>query len=132
MMEHIDLPEKPDSETSYIHAESDHPPAILKHLPVSVGKRISDLSSSEKIFNESKSFYENALKQSGFNYELKYNKSSKNTKNTSIRQRNIIWFNPPYSKIVSANIGKNSYNLSLFIFRRIINFIKFSIEIPSK
>ena len=107
---------KPDGKTSYIHAESDHPPAILKHLPVSVEKRISDLSSSEKIFNESKGFDENALKQSGFNYELKYNGSVKSTKNIPGRRRKIIWFNPPYSKIVSTNIGKKFLQLITFHF----------------
>ena len=33
--------------------ESDHPPNIIKQLPIAVEKRISDLSSSEEIFVQS-------------------------------------------------------------------------------
>ena len=39
--------QKPDDETNYIHAEIDHPPNIIKQLPISVEKSISDLSCSE-------------------------------------------------------------------------------------
>ena len=49
---------KPDDQTVYINAESDHPPSILKQLPLSVEARISDLSSSEDIiFEQSKEYY---------------------------------------------------------------------------
>ena len=37
---------KPNDETN-IHVNSDHPPSILKQLPVSIEKRLSSLSSSK-------------------------------------------------------------------------------------
>ena len=43
---------KPNDETNYIHVNSDHPPSILKQLPVSIEKRLSSLSSSKEIFEE--------------------------------------------------------------------------------
>ena len=43
---------KPNDETDYIHVNSDHPPSILKQLPVSIEKRLSPLSSSKEIFEE--------------------------------------------------------------------------------
>ena len=45
---------KPDDETNYIHVDSDHPPNIIKQLPISIEKRLSSLSSSKEIFDQSK------------------------------------------------------------------------------
>ncbi|GFR95440.1 hypothetical protein ElyMa_000944200 [Elysia marginata] len=39
------------------------------------------------------------------------NEETKETKTTNRRKRRITWFNPPYSKNVSSNIGKKSFNL---------------------
>ena len=36
---------KPNDETNYLHVNSDHPPSILKQLPMSIEKRLSSLSS---------------------------------------------------------------------------------------
>ena len=102
---------KPDNETNYIHVESDHPPNIIKQLPISVEKRISDLSSSEEIFMQSKQFYQDALVKSGYTYEIKCNPSVSPVNHRRKRQRKIIWFNPPYSKIVTTNVGKKFLNL---------------------
>ena len=56
---------KPNDEITYIHAESNHPPSIIKQLPISVEKRLSDLSSSKKIFDETAPIYQKALRKSG-------------------------------------------------------------------
>ena len=95
---------KPDDETNYIHCDSDHPPNIIKQLPISIEKRLSSLSSSKEIFDQSKTHYQDALRKSGHTYDLKYNPVTEN--NRRRRRRNVIWFNPPYSKRVSTNVGK--------------------------
>ena len=100
---------KPDDETNYIHAESDHPPCIIKQLPISVEKRLSSLSSSKEIFDESKQYYQEALARSGYTHELNYTPTTET--NRRKRGRNIIWFNPPFSKTVSTNVGKSFLNL---------------------
>ena len=101
---------KPNDTLLYINTESNHPPEVLKHIPISVNKRLNQNSSSEEIFNSSKKEYENALKQSGYkNFELKYEHETKQPKND--RKRKIIWFNPPFNKNVSTNIGKKFLNL---------------------
>ena len=65
---------KPNDSLLYINTESNHPPEIIKQIPISINKRLNQNSSSEKIFNESKKEYEDALKQSGYkDFELKYN-----------------------------------------------------------
>ena len=107
---------KPNNETLYVNTNSNHPPTIIKHLPSAIGRRISDISSNKELFNKAKPHYENALRQSGHDEELTYSKSMKSTPHSSQnrrknRQRNIIWFNPPYSMNVQTNIGREFLNL---------------------
>ena len=63
---------KPNDITTYVHKESNHPPNIIKQLPIAIEKRISYLSSSKEIFEESKTYYQDALNKCGYNYELTY------------------------------------------------------------
>ena len=97
---------KPNEETDYIHIISDHPPSIIKEIPRSIEKRLSILSSSKDIFPESSIYYEKCLKNSGYKTKLQYQQPKENNQNKKKRKRNIIWFNPPYSKSVKTNIGR--------------------------
>ena len=101
---------KPDDETSYIHVDSDHPPIIIKQVPIAIERRLSVLSSSEQIFDEAKGHYQEALEKSGHKYTLKY-KPPVETENRRRRSRNIIWFNPPFSKTVTTSVGKKFLSL---------------------
>jgi hypothetical protein len=93
----------------YIHTSSNHPPQIIKELPISIGKRLSDNSSNEEIFNQAKDDYEKALKESGYTKNLNFLQN--NPPRRRNRQRNIIWFNPPFSKNVETNVAKKFLNL---------------------
>ena len=86
---------KPNDEICYIYKESNHSFSITKQLPISVETRLSNISSNEKVFNESVSIHQEALDKSGYNRKLKFQKRS--IYNTQRRQqkRNIIWFNSP-------------------------------------
>ena len=98
----------------YIDKNSNHPPNILKQLLKSIVKRISDTSSNEEIFNRSINIYKEALNKSGFKDELKYiPKTTVQPENShkKKRNRNIIWFNPLYSKNVKINVGKGFLKL---------------------
>ena len=55
----------------YINIESNHPPFIIKQLPLSIESRLSSLF-SEKIFNDSVTPYQDALDKSGYKHKLKY------------------------------------------------------------
>lgn len=66
--------------------------------------RLSKNSSNENLFNEIKKDYNDAIKLSGYNYEIKF--KSEYEKKKRSRKRKIIWFNPPYCKSVKTNIGK--------------------------
>ena len=52
---------KPNDETLYIHAKSNHPSNILKQLPISIETRLSNLSSNSEIFHEASKHYQNIL-----------------------------------------------------------------------
>ena len=99
---------KPNDETLYINAKSNHPPNIIKQLPISIENRLRSLSSSKEIFEEAATHYQEALDRCGYNYKLTFEtpeNSNRTTKNKP-RKRKITWFNPPFSKNVSTNVGK--------------------------
>ena len=99
---------KPNNSPIYMNKNSNHSPNILKQLPNSIAKRISETSSSEQIFNKSIKIDSKALKESGFTDEPKYlpnEVQELGNNNRRKRKRKIIWFNPPYSKNVKTNVG---------------------------
>ena len=95
----------PGDQMQYIHTESNHPQNFIKHIPASIDSRLSNLSSTETVFKESTSHYENNLRQSGYNKKLTYKPTDTNHQKHSKHKRKIIWFNSPFSKNVSTKIG---------------------------
>ena len=89
---------KPNNKLQYINVHSNHPPAILKSIPQSINKRLSEISSCKEAFYKAAPTYQQALDESGFDPQPKIIKRP--------RKRNIIWFNPPYNLSVKTNIGK--------------------------
>ena len=71
---------KPNNIPLYIHKESNHPLNIIKNIPQSPKKRLSNISTNVSTFNTAASPYQEALNKSGYKYTLKYtadeNKSS--------------------------------------------------------
>ena len=63
---------KNDSAPRYINISSNHPRSVLRQIPNAVNQRINKLSSGKKIFEENKSRYDDALKDSGFQGRLEY------------------------------------------------------------
>ena len=99
--------QKPDNIIQYIHVGSNHPPNIIKQIPKTIEKRLSQLSSNEEMFNESAPpFYEDKLHQSGYQQKLKYSPVNTKTHSKRNHKRNIIWFNLPFKRNVSTKIGK--------------------------
>ena len=56
---------KPNNKLSYVHQQSNHPPALLKNIPLNINKRLTNISSSKEDFDESIAPYQQALKESG-------------------------------------------------------------------
>ena len=98
---------KPNDKPQYINTESNHPPNVVKQIPITISQRLSRISSDEGEFNKVKDDYQKALLDSGHAATLKY----ENTGEDSLinpkrkRRRNIIWFNPPYNKELKTKLG---------------------------
>ncbi|KAL9986499.1 hypothetical protein ACROYT_G000660 [Oculina patagonica] len=91
----------------YVHKQSNHPPSILRNIPESINKRLSEISSDKECFDNAKGVYQDALDKSGYKYNLSYKAPTLNASQKSRnRKRNITWFNPPYSKNVETKVGK--------------------------
>ena len=112
----FDLNEEAYKNPLYIHAQSNHPPIIKKHLLQMIGQRISDLSCDKVAFEKAAPEYNQALQRSGFKYTIMYKPLQSplhrsNNNNKKKRKRNIIWFNPSFSENVATNIGKEFFSL---------------------
>jgi 6-pyruvoyl-tetrahydropterin synthase len=104
---------KPVDEPLYINSHSNHPPSIIRQIPQSINKLISQLSSNQSAFDTFVPLYESALHRSNYdaanlNYVPNNNATNKPKRK---RQRKIIWFNPPYSKNVKTNVAKTFLQL---------------------
>ena len=102
---------KPNDQLLYVNTSSNHPPQIIKQLPISISNRLSNNSSNKQVFDISKGEYEKFLRESSCtNVSLVYI-DKKDIKQKLNRSRNIIWFNPPFNKKVSTNVAKRFLNL---------------------
>ena len=54
---------KPTNTPLYVHSKSNHPPSIIKNIPESVNRRLSEISSDEQVFHEAAPPYQEALKR---------------------------------------------------------------------
>ena len=50
----------------YVHKTSNHPPSILKNIPKSINRRLSEISSDKECFDNAKHVYQEALNKSGY------------------------------------------------------------------
>ena len=97
------------------------------------------LSSTKKIFENVKDYYEQRLQRWGYNEKLNYTEENYEINKKSWKC-NILWFNPPYRKSVKTTIGKlflrliNKHFLPTHKYRKIFNknAIKSAIIIRSK
>ena len=102
---------KPNNIPLYVNKKSNHPPRIIDNIPQSItcNRRLSEISYDEESFNKAAPIYQKALNNSGYTHHLTFSPqtpiqpASPGRKN---RKREIIWYNPPYSKNVATNVGR--------------------------
>ena len=95
---------KPGNVIQYVNRQSNHPSSVLRSIPESINKRLSNISSDQRAFDSAIPPYQEALKKSGYDYKLNYNpQPSKRARN---RNRNVTWFNPPFNSNVLTNVGR--------------------------
>ena len=104
---------KPNDTPIYIHRDSNHPPAITRQLNTTVNKRLNAISCNKEVFDNAKPTYERALKNSGHAPTLTYNnvQDNENKGTKKQRQRNVLWYNPPYCATLKTNFGKEFLRL---------------------
>ena len=95
----------------YVNMKSNHPPMVLKNIPVGVNNRLSRISSNEMVFNMAAPDFQAALDKSGYSHKLVYDPNIRSKKKKKNRQRKVTWFNPPYSANVKTNIGRDFLNI---------------------
>ena len=91
----------------YVHKKSNHPPSVIKNLSKNINNRLSKISASEEIFDAAIPQYQEALEKSEYEHVLKFQQTNQEQpkKGKRKRNRNVCWFNPPYSHSVKSNIG---------------------------
>ena len=117
---------KPNDQPLYIDKHSNHPRHVIKTLPNAISKRISELSSTKKDFEEAVPIYIEAMKQAKHFCQIKYAKEHQQTCKQKNRKRSIIWYNPPFNNQVSTNIGKEFFKLLRKYLKKTINLINYS------
>ena len=95
---------KPNDRPLYVNSQSNHPPTVIKSLPSNINNRLNQISCNEKVFNEEKQVYQDALTNSGYSHELKYSETG-GKKVERFRQRHITYYNPPWSSNVKTPVG---------------------------
>ena len=55
-----------------MNINSNHPSCITRNIPLAVNKRLSEISSNERIFTKAAPPYQEALDKSGYKFNLKY------------------------------------------------------------
>ena len=95
---------KPGDKPTYVHSGSNHPPSIIKNIPLSINKRLSKISANKEIFDSASPLYQAALEENGYCHTLEFDPTA-TTNRRRTRTRKVIYFNPPYSINVKTNIG---------------------------
>ena len=91
----------------YVHKESNHPPAVTKSIVKGVSQRLSANSSGLDQFNSAKGLYQEQLNKAGHKEELRYEPREEETsRRRRRRRRETTWFNPPFCRSVTTNVGK--------------------------
>ena len=105
---------KPNDKPLYVHTQSNHPPTVIREIPLSINKRLCDISSTKEDFETAKGEYQKALEESGYKHRLEFEPRTEETQNqedNKKKKRNIIWFNPPFNSSVTTNVGKRFLEL---------------------
>ena len=96
---------KPADKPLYVSAYCNHPPQVLKNIPIGIERKISDNSANEQLFNEAIPPIQAELDRCGFSHKLKYNPRKEKVKKKT-RKKPVTWFNPPFSMNVATNVAK--------------------------
>ena len=101
---------KPGDKPIYVHSKSNHPPSIIKNIPLAINNRLSKISANEEIFQSAAPLYQAELDKNGYHHKLEFDPPVPQGKKRN-RNKNVIYFNPPYSVNVKTKIGQKFLKL---------------------
>ena len=99
---------KPGDKPLYVNSRSNHPPRVLKNIPIGINKRLCEISSNKEVFLEAIPPYQTELEKCGYDHRLVWveEERAKQSRKSRSRSKRVIWFNPPHSVNVKTNVGK--------------------------
>ena len=100
----------------YVNTHSNHPPLVLKNIPMGVNRRLTKISSCKEVFDAAKTPYQEALNRSGYKHVLEYAPTQELGPKKKNRKKSVTWFNPPFSLNVMSKVGKEFLTLLDFSF----------------
>ena len=119
---------KPNDHPLYINTKSNHPPAITKHLPAAISRRVSEISCNKELFEKAKPDYQQALTASGYTEDLTYTVTTENENVNKKRTEKEKSFGSTHhtAKVCRQTSEKLSSAYFRNISRKTTNFTKFS------
>ena len=97
---------KPGDKPLYVGSWSNHPPRVIKNIPVGINKRLFEISGGYPPYLQVES------EKCGYKDKLVWMEEGEfQQKNKRSRSKKVIWFNPPYSVNVNTNVGKEYLGL---------------------
>ena len=95
----------------YVHTKSNHPPNVIKNIPLGINRRLNSISANKEVFESAAPDYQEALAKSVYEHHLSYEQPINRSTKKKNRRRNITWFNPPFSMNLKSNVGKEFLKL---------------------
>ncbi len=83
---------KPGNMPQYVNHNSNHPPCIVRSLPESINRRLSNISSDRESFDVTIPIYKEALEKSGYGYKLLQATTTRNWQSQSNVRETETWF----------------------------------------
>ena len=106
---------KPNDRPLYVHVGSNHPPNVLKQIPIGINKRLATISSTSEDFDRAAPDYQRALNESGHKHKLVMPSESatdtrRNGGNTR-QKRKVVYYNPPFNMALKTKFGNKFLDL---------------------
>ena len=95
----------------YVNIKSNHPPSVIKNIPLGVNRRLSRISANKTVFDAAAPTFQEALQKSGYNHQLTFEPPQNRNTKRKCRKKPVTWFNPPFSSNVKSNVGKEFLKL---------------------
>ena len=82
---------------------SNHQPSIIENIPLTLNKRLSEISSDKHLFDIAAVQYQEALVKSGYQYQLNFQPNNSGSLNKKrCRNRRVTWFSGSITPFVEA------------------------------